>query len=334
MPDFLHFLVLLLFILAAAYAVTRAVAFFKISAFTGKYPGLKKDIRMPGTLLYASRLVLYVIISLLLLLVLYLPLPGDENEQTKTSARGVDILFVVDVSLSMNAVDVSPNRLTVFKQSILSALPQLQGNRFGIVAFAGTAFVYCPMTNDLSAFTDYVRSMDVDMIVDSGTNIAEGVELAGKILQSGKLYRNHLVVLVSDGENMTGDMPTQIQSDFIVAAAGTEAGGAIYYSSENGTGYITKDRRIVQEKNPNLVISKRNSDVLKEIADSQNGSYVEVYHLAEEIISKVSRMEKNKIDILGKANQNLNHNLLFAAIFLMLLDWFVIEYLIYRELIA
>jgi len=102
--------------------------------------------------------------------------------EISSSNRSLDILFVVDVSFSMNAEDTPPNRLQVFQNTLLQNLPRLAGNRLGIVVFAGKAFSFCPMTTDIAAFADYVKALGPEMVGDKGTDLDQAFQKTKTLL--------------------------------------------------------------------------------------------------------------------------------------------------------
>ncbi|TLU52842.1 MAG: VWA domain-containing protein [Chlorobium sp.] len=126
--------------------------------------------------------------------------------------KGADIVFVLDVSRSMNAKDVQPDRLAQAKQEIVSISRAVNGGRQAILLFAGAPFVQCPLTTDHAAFEDLLGMASSDLIEDQGTTFRSALELCEKLLQPGKeniadsgIKGEKIVVLLSDGEDHAGD---------------------------------------------------------------------------------------------------------------------------------
>ena len=198
--DFYHLLLLILLVISAGvYIFYKIKQRMEIDTFIKVYPGVKTKMSMPPKWLLSIRYTLYVIVTILLAIAILNPSFSEEAGVEEKSVSGVDIVFLVDVSLSMNATDALPNRLSRFKETVLRQLPALNGNRLGIIAFAGVPFLYCPMTTDIAAFSDYVRGLDVDMIPNTGTNLKRAFGKAEEIFKSGKVLRNNILILVTDG---------------------------------------------------------------------------------------------------------------------------------------
>ena len=121
---------------------------------------------------------------------------GYRWEETKT--RGIDIIFAIDTSNSMLAEDVKPNRLERAKLAVLDMVIILEGDRIGIVAFSGQAFLQCPLTLDYDAFRMSLEALDTEVIQRGGTNIAAAIDESEVAFSDTS---NHKIkVLISDGE--------------------------------------------------------------------------------------------------------------------------------------
>lgn len=121
---------------------------------------------------------------------------GYRWEETKT--RGIDIIFAIDTSNSMLAEDVKPDRLERAKLSVLDLVNILQGDKIGIVAFSGQAFLQCPLTLDYDAFRMSLEALDTNVIQRGGTNISAAIEEAEVAFASTS--NRKIIVLISDGE--------------------------------------------------------------------------------------------------------------------------------------
>lgn len=188
------------------------------------------------------------------------------------------------------------------------------------------------MTSDITAFADYIRGLDVDMIPDSGTDIKAAFKKAEPILQSGKVYRNRLVVLVTDGENMENEFPETLDAPLFIWGIGTEAGGPIYYSDEEtgSKGYITRDRRLQkQQGSPGLIISKLSQSYLQKLSNKHSATYIHLNRsnqAANILVEEIKGMKKNT----GKRMQEFIKRdgyqyFLFPAFCLMVFDLLFLE---------
>src|SRR5260370_13435183 len=132
-----------------------------------------------------------------LILALARPQWGFDLEVAKL--RGLDIVVAIDTSKSMLAEDVPPNRLARAKLAALDLMQQAKADRLGLVAFAGSAFLQCPLTIDDAAFRQSVEALDVNIIPQGGTAIAEAIETALRAFKEGDNYK--VLVLFTDGED-------------------------------------------------------------------------------------------------------------------------------------
>lgn len=307
--------------------------------FITSYPGIKKRMKATPVPLLVFRYILYFLFALLISLSVLNPGIEDAENPNQYVDSGVDILFLVDVSLSMNATDTTPSRLSKFKEEALKLVPKLEGNRVGIVAFAGAPFLYCPMTSDVSAFSEYIRGLDVDMIPDTSTDIQAAFQKTEDILKSKKVFRNKVVILVTDGENMNGSIPSRLSSDLIIWGVGTSKGGLIYYSDPIAglSGYVTRNGMLVNNtSSPDLVISKLDEPYLKKLTDSQGAVYTNLSRNPNSsglLLDKINSMQKNAgKHLLNLTKKDGYHFFMIPAFLLFILDIAVIELLLYRKL--
>lgn len=206
--------------------------------------------------------------------------------------KGLDVLFVVDVSRSMRARDVRPDRLERAKAEIGRALDTLAEHRIGVVAFAGTAFVQCPLTTDVEAVRLFLRDLGPDAVPQGGTDLTAGLEVARNALmaedeaaglaspttQAGRGGR--VVVVVSDGEDheiidggsldAVGKELKDLGATVVVLGVGSTIGEPIPLTDDAGnvTGYV-KDRA------GQTVVTRMNPEILQKAADAVGGVFVD-----------------------------------------------------------
>lgn len=293
-------------------------------------------LRIPHLRVAMVRSLVYFLITVCVVLVLVFPI--TEEQESENRREGVDVLFLVDVSLSMNAIDASPSRLTRTKEVILQVLPELEGNRLGIIAFAGSPFLYCPLTTDLVAFSDYVRGLDVDMVGDKGTDFRRVLEKAKNYLQTDRIYRNRIVVLVSDGEDQENARALELGADLFVWAIGTDEGAPIFYNdSETKTnGYVTRQGGLTKIPNSTeTILSRANHDFLRELAKTNRGKYFDLTQngsLSYRLVDHIQEMEKNQMEMAKQIlHSEKTFYFLYPAIALFLFDFFVLEYFLFRK---
>src|ERR1035437_5036789 len=118
--------------------------------------------------------------------------------------KGIDLLIAIDTSRSMLSNDVAPNRLERVKLATQDLINQLQGDRVGLIAFAGRAFIQAPLTIDYSAVVEAINDLNTNTIPEGGTNISEAIALADKTYGKSATG-NRAVVILTDGEELSGD---------------------------------------------------------------------------------------------------------------------------------
>lgn len=203
-----------------------------------------------------------------------LALAGPEWGFTYSEDRrvGLDVVVVVDVSRSMLATDLAPNRLANARLAVRDLIDRLTGDRIGLVAFAGKAFLQAPLTTDRRALAESVNQLDPDLIPRGGTNIAMGIDEALGALEVSE-GRDRAMVLFSDGE--------ELEADALRAARQAAAEGVYIYTvgigSPEGSVIKVEDQygRVdyARHSDGELVISKLDEERLKEIADITGGFY-------------------------------------------------------------
>jgi Ca-activated chloride channel homolog len=231
-------------------------------------------LRLTGSV---SRVARFVQRSLFLAstLCLFVALAGPElgYHWEKISRRGNEVVFAIDTSRSMLTPDVKPNRLTRAKLAIDDMAGQLEGDAIGIVAFAGSAFLVCPLTLDSGAFHQSLDAVDVHTIPLGGTNISSAIETARAALRR-RPGSDRILILVTDGENLTGNALTAAQEaakqeglKIYTVGIGTAPGDLIPLPPDLGGGFVKDEAGA-------LVKSHLDEGGLKAIASAAGGAYV------------------------------------------------------------
>jgi len=220
---------LLLLAVPAGFLVRRAVVQrhhgLRLVAGDAALP-LARSLRVRQLLAF----LLPAVAALLVILALCRPQWGYVTLQQPT--RALDILVALDVSRSMLADDLPPTRLAAAKNAVAGLLPQLRGDRIGLIAFAGSAFLVCPLTQDYSTFAAVLAETGSDSIPLGGTSLAGALHEALRAFGS-KDERGKFLILISDGEDHGRDWAAAIEAlrrsgvTIYSVAAGTLAGGLI-----------------------------------------------------------------------------------------------------------
>jgi len=241
-------------------------------------------------------------VSLLLLAFIFLvvgladPQIGTRLEEVKR--KGVDIFIALDVSKSMLAEDVAPNRLEKAKHEIAHFIDQLRGDRIGLIPFAGIAFVHCPLTLDYGAAKLFLNEIDTDIIPTPGTAIAEAIKTAQRSFVAREL-KHKVLILITDGEDHEGK-PVEAAKEaarqgivIYTIGIGTPGGAPIpvYDAYGNRIGY-KKDRQ------GNVITTKLDVVTLEKIAFETGGKfYISSSGESEldKIYQEISKMEKKEL---------------------------------------
>jgi len=187
--------------------------------------------------------------------------------------KGLDLIFAADTSRSMLSNDVSPTRLQRVKLAMQDLLNELQGDRVGLVAFAGRAFLQAPLTIDYSAAVEAVNDLDTNTIPEGGTNISAAIELAVGTFGKSAIG-NRAMIIFTDGEELSGDATKAAKTAadagvrIFTVGVGTPEGSLIPL---NGAG---PGNTFVKDSNGQVVKSKLDERRLKEMAEATGGFYL------------------------------------------------------------
>jgi Ca-activated chloride channel family protein len=230
------------------------------------------------------------------ILALVNPKVGTKLEKIKR--EGVDVVFAVDVSKSMLAEDVAPNRIEKSKQLVTQIINNLASDRIGIIAYAAKAFPQLPITTDFASAKMFLRSMDTDMLSSQGTAIDDAIRLALTYYNDDE-QTNRVLIILSDGENHNdsgADIASVASEEGIkifTIGVGTEKGGPIPLK-RNGIVLSYK-----KDQDNQTVITKLNKETLKTIANEGNGSFISgniTKEVVEQVSDILSQMDKKEFE--------------------------------------
>jgi Ca-activated chloride channel family protein len=242
------------------------------------------------------KLVLELFVILFLSIALANPKIGTELKSI--NREGVDIVFAIDVSKSMLAEDVAPNRLTRSKRIISEIINSLSSDRVGIVAYAAQAIPQVPLTTDFASVKNFLQVIDTDMLSSQGTSIDSALNLSVNFFDQNS-DTNRVLILISDGEDHD-DIPESIINlisenniNLITIGIGQEAGTTIPIKIDGTVDSYKKDI------NGDVVITKRNSDFLLKIASSSKGEYIDgnsTEDALELVKTKLDKIDKSEFE--------------------------------------
>ncbi len=214
--------------------------------------------------------------------------PRTGAKLAERNTKGAEIIVALDVSNSMLAQDYSPNRLERAKLSIARLTERLQEDRIGLVIFAGTSFVQLPVTTDYVSAKMFLNNIDTESIPVQGTAIGDAIRLSIKSF-SAQSEKSRVIVVISDGENH--------EDDAVGAAKQAAELGIKVYTIGVGSAEgqpIPMDGELLRDKEGNIVVTKLNEEMLRDIARAGGGAYI---HAGGEefglnpIIQDIRRME-------------------------------------------
>ena len=254
------------------------------------------------------------------------PQIGTKLEEVKR--EGVDIILAVDVSNSMKAEDLKPNRLENAKQEISRMIDKLQNDRIGLIVFAGESYTQLPLTTDYSAARLILSTIDVDVVPVQGTAIGSAIRLAMKSFAEGE-KKHKVIVLITDGENH--------EDDAIAAAKDAASEGVIVHTIGMGSpdgapipiyqGNVQVGYR--KDNDGSVVLTKLDEQGLSEIAEAGGGKFVRASNQQSEldaVLKEIQAMEKKEFGakMFTDYEDRFQYFLLTALVF-MLLEFFISE---------
>ncbi|MBU2975146.1 VWA domain-containing protein [Zobellia sp. B3R18] len=255
------------------------------------------------------------------------PKIGTKLETVKR--EGVDVVFAVDVSKSMLAEDIAPNRLEKAKRLVSEIINQLASDRIGIIAYAGQAFPQLPITTDYGAAKMFLQSMNTDMLTSQGTAINEAINLATTYYNDEE-QTNRVLFILSDGEDHSeGDAKDAVEKAveegiriFTIGVGKTK--GAPIPIKRNGVVESLK-----KDSQGEVVITKLNEDVLIDIAEEGNGEYINganTDEAVEYIKDQLLQMDKKEFEAKQFAEfKDQFQWFLGIGLLFLLLDIFVLD---------
>ncbi|KJD36638.1 BatB protein [Tamlana sedimentorum] len=287
---------------------------------------LKKLSPNKSTFKTVLKVVVLCLAFLCLSLALVNPKIGTKLETVKR--EGVDIVFALDVSKSMLAEDIAPNRLEKSKQLVTQIVNNLASDRVGIIAYAGAAFPQLPITTDYASAKMFLQSMNTDMLSSQGTAISEAIKLASTYFDDEE-QTNRVLIIISDGEDHGQEAEAIAEAAhnegvrIFTIGVGDVKGGPI---PEKRNGVVLNYKKDSQGE---TVITKLNEDTLKAIAEAANGAYINgknTANVVENIRDILNTMDKTEFEAKQFADfKDQFQWFLGFGIFFLLLDVFLLE---------
>jgi len=259
------------------------------------------------------------------------PLFGEER--VKVKREGIDIVYALDLSNSMNAEDVAPSRLEKAKKIISESVQKLGGDRVGLIVFAADAYSISPLTNDYSAIQSYINSANPELISQQGTSFSQvltkAVEMFGKAPTTGKM-----LVILSDGEDNESsiskavDLAKENNIHIVSMGIGTKAGGPIPTKVGDFEEYKL-------DRYGETVISKLDEASLKSLAESSSGKYIRVNqteNALENLHSFLNTLDKDVQDMaFSQDKKHIFQWFLALALIFIFIDTLTTEHKLFNN---
>lgn len=250
---------------------------------------------------------------------------GSKIEEVKK--HGVEVIIALDVSNSMLAEDIQPNRLTRAKQAISKLVDNLENDKIGLIVFAGDAYTQIPVTTDYVSAKMFLSTINPDMVPKQGTAIGAAIDLASRSFTPGE-EKSKAIIIITDGENH--------EDDPVAAAEKASQMGIVIHTIGIGSSdgvpvpLGTGGRRdYLKDANGSTVITKLDEEILKKIAVSAGGNYIRASNSnigLDEIFSDIRKMKKEELESTMYTEYNDQFQIFAViALFFLLLDIIIME---------
>ncbi len=322
-PDFLYLLYLIPVFLAAYFLIRRRLdSSFKAFANEKLHRVLSPMYSRNKPL---TKFIIVLTAMSLLIVSLARPQIGSKVEEAKQI--GIDVMIVLDVSLSMQADDIKPDRLEKAKHEVGRLIERLQGDRLGLVIFSGNAYVQFPLTSDYAAANLLLNAVDVTSVPQQGTSIASAIQMATNSFRSDDQIKKAMII-ISDGEDHEGDIDKVVDEavskgiSIYTIGMGTEAGSPIPLTTPDG-----KSAGFKTDNQGNVVITKMDETILKDIASKGNGKfYVGTSGEGEidQIFNELSNYEQTEYGTKRITDyEDRYYYFLIPALLLLIMEFFI-----------
>jgi Ca-activated chloride channel homolog len=266
-----------------------------------------------------------VLTLIMIIVALARPQFGSKLEEIKK--EGVEVMIALDVSNSMLAGDIQPDRLTRAKQALSRLIDNLDNDKIGLIVFAGDAYTQIPITTDYISAKMFLNTINPEMVPKQGTAIGSAIDLGIRSFSPGE-GKSKAMIIITDGENHEDD-PVQRATE--AAKAGIVIHTIGIGSSEGVPVQVSVNGRkdYLKDIDGNTVITKLDEDILRKIAIAGNGSYVRASNSnigLDQIFGEIKKMKKQELESKMYTEYNDQFQIFIAfALFLLVLDFVIME---------
>jgi len=273
----------------------------------------------------ALKFIIQLISIAALIIILARPQFGSKLEEVKK--QGVEVIIALDVSNSMLAEDIQPNRLTRAKQALTRLIDNLDNDKIGLIVFAGDAYTQIPITTDYISAKMFLSAISPSMVPKQGTAIGSAIDLGIRSFSPGE-GRSKAMIIITDGENHEDD-PVSKSSE------ASKSGIVIHTIGIGSTEgvpvpvIINGKRDFLKDREGNTVITKLDEDILKKIAISSGGSYVRASNSSiglDEVFGEIKKMKKQEMESTMYTEYNDQFQIFaVVALFFLLLEFIIMD---------
>lgn len=321
-PEFLLLLIPTT-LLAVLFHYTRMIRNKNIKKW-----GILKTIAplMPNVSMMRPAIKFYLQLLALVLIVIVLAQPQFGSKEDTVRKNGIEVIVALDISNSMLAQDIQPNRLENAKQTLSQLIDNMNNDKVGMIVFAGDAFVQLPITSDFAAAKMFLSSINTKMIAQQGTAIGSAIDLAIRSFGEKKNKADRAIIIITDGENHEDDaiaaakLAASKGIHILVVGMGTQEGAPIPIGNSSVS--------FMRDKNGDVVVTKLNEETASKIATAGKGLYVRADNSATPI--RVLKKELNKLNtdsfeekVYAQYNEQFQSFAIFALI-LIIIEFYIL----------
>ena len=283
---------------------------------------------MPNVSVKRPKLKFILLLFALTFIIIGIAGPQFGTKLKKVKREGIEMIFAIDVSNSMMAEDIKPNRLERSKQAISKLIDKLHNDKIGMIVFAGDAYTQLPITTDYSAAKMFLSTINPSIVPKQGTAIGSAINLAMSSFSPDN-NKSKVLIIITDGENHEDnavEMAEKAKEEGIVVhtiGMGLSKGAPIPIVGSSG------QRDFRTDKDGKVVITKLNEPMLQEIASAGNGIYIRANNSnagINTLFKKINKMDKTEIDakIYSEYDERFQYAIAIA-LFLLFVEFLILE---------
>jgi Ca-activated chloride channel family protein len=287
-------------------------------------PKLLADL-MPDVSMIRPTVKFYLLLLALTIMIFVLAQPQFGTKLETVKRKGIELMIALDVSNSMNAADIEPNRLERAKQAVAQLVDKLSNDKIGFIVFAGQAYTQLPITTDYPSAKMFLNAVNTDIVPTQGTAIGAAINLATNSFSQEEGI-NRAIIIITDGENHEDNANEAAKEAFAqgirvyTVGMGLPQGAPIPLKSGSQSEFM-------KDKDGNVVITKLNENMLKEIAMAGNGAFIPANNIRNGIntlIKELSELEKKEIETKIYTDYDDQFQYLALIVLILVLAEFII----------